>query len=100
MNDFEQDLRAALRHREPPPGFAERVVSRLPERRGYPRWLALAAALLIAIAGMSIWQVRERQQRMAAEKAKAELIYALQVTSHGLQTARTMLVRQAQGKRL
>ena len=99
-DDLEQDLREALHRREPPPGFADRVMARVPQRRAYPRWLALVATLLIAVVGASLWQVREQQNRASAEKARAELVYALQVTSHGLDTARAMLVRQTQGRKI
>src|SRR5262245_42443809 len=98
MNDLEQDLRNALCRREPPPGFAGRVRARLPERRNHPGWLALVATLLIAIAGWSMWQAREQERRLAAEKARAELVKALQIATSTLETTRALLHRQTEGR--
>jgi hypothetical protein len=95
MNELEQDLRNALRRREPPPGFADRVRARLPRKRVYPRWLALAAMLLIAIAGLS---VREREKRNAAERARADFVKALEITTSTLETTRVLLHRQTEGR--
>jgi hypothetical protein len=98
MRDFEQELRSALSRRDPPPGFADRVVARLPARRGRPRWLALVAALLIAIVSFTLWQQQRQQRRIAAEKARAELIRALEITSSSLEVTRVMLQRQTEGR--
>ena len=103
MNEFEDQLRKALCRREPSPEFAERVVARLPRgRSNRTPWIAaLAAAILLIVAGVTPFQQqRERQQRIAAEKAKAELIYAIQVTTSGLETAKAMLQRQPRGNRI
>jgi hypothetical protein len=102
MNEFENELRKALCRREPPPGFSDRVMARVPRKPNRLPWMAaLAAALVLVMAGISFWhQERERQRRVAAEKAKAELIYALQVTASGLETAKAMLQRQVGGKRI
>jgi hypothetical protein len=98
MNDLEQDLRKALSRREAPPGFSDRVLARLPRQRGYPRWLALVATLLIAIAGLSAWQLRQRQQRIAAEKARADFVRALVITTSTLETTRALLQRTTGGR--
>ena len=98
MNDFEQDLRNALSRREPPPGFAERVVARLPRKTFGRQWLALAATILIAIAGISLWQLRERQARIAADTVRAEFVRALEITTSSLESTRTLLHRQTERK--
>jgi ABC-type nickel/cobalt efflux system permease component RcnA len=75
-------------------------VARLPARRRAPWFAAVAAALIVLLAGLSMWsQQRERQRRVAAERAKAELIYALQVTAEHLDTAKAILHRRTQGER-
>lgn len=95
MRDLENELRKALCRREPPPGFAGRVMDRIPRRRRPMPWMAaIAAVLVLVLAGISVRSVhRQQEQRIAAEKAKSELIYALQVTASRLETARTMLAR-------
>ena len=100
MSDFEQDLRKALSHRDPPPGFADRVVARVPRRTFSRQWLALAAAILIVIAGLSMWQLRQREARLAADRARADLIRALEITTSSLETARILLQRQTERKTL
>lgn len=101
MNELEHELRKTLCRREPPAGFAERVMHRVPPKRDRMRWLvAVAAILVLVFAGGSLVQQRRTQRRIAAEKAKADLVYAIQVTTSGLQTAKTMLERQAGGKRI
>ena len=62
MSNLDDQLRLALTREEPPEGFAERVLARLPReasnvvemparRRWAPLWLAVAAALVVAIGG-------------------------------------------------
>lgn len=101
MNHMEQELREALKRVEPPPGFADRVMARVPARRGaaIPRsWMAAAAAVLVAVVGAGSWEYqRTRDQRIAAEKAKAELIFALELTSSKLQATRSKLLRHTGG---
>lgn len=65
MNHLDDELRVALRRKEPPAGFAERVLDRLPatppgvvqfpSRRRRAPWMAVAAAALVAIAAGSVW---------------------------------------------
>lgn len=96
MSDFEQDLREALQRREPPDGFTERVMARvpreIPRRTGVGRhWMAIAATLCIGVVGTSSWQIHRRQ--VEGERAKQELFYALAVASGKLDTARQMITR-------
>ena len=50
MDWLDEELRRALSRKDPPPGFAARVMART--RRAMPRWiLAAAAVLAIAAAG-------------------------------------------------
>jgi len=71
---MDNELKAAMRRKEPPPGFTERVLAAIdrdgvaarPPRR---RWRAVAAAaLLLAIVGggEAVRIVRAKQQMLAA----------------------------------
>ena len=94
-NDFENELRRALRRQEPPPGFNDRVMARIPNRRPKPiwhrQWLAVAAAACIAVIGSGAWEQHRRQ--VEGERARQELIYALTVASESLQTTKHILTR-------
>lgn len=70
MNHLDDELRVALRRKEPPAGFAERVLDRLPatppgvvrfpSRRRHAPWMAVAAAALVTIAAGSVWLAMPR----------------------------------------
>jgi len=94
-NDFENELRRALRRQQPPSGFADRVMARIPNHRPRPiwhrQWLAAAAAACIAVIGSGAWEQHRRQ--VEGERAKQELIYALTVASESLQTTKHILTR-------
>ena len=101
MNHMEHELREALKRVEPPAGFADRVMARVPAQRStwLPRnWRAAAAAVLVAVVGAGSWEYqRAREQRLVAEQAKAELIFALELTSSTLQATRSKLLRHTGG---
>lgn len=93
MNDLEQELKHALGRTAAPEGFADRVMIRVAQRDSRPRvrpWLAAAAALTIGVFGVGRYEYR----RMEAEKAKAELIYALEIASGTLQETRAKLIKR------
>ena len=90
MNEFDDLLKSTLRRREPPAGFADRVLSRLPEpaarRRPvqhWPRLLALAASLAVVTVG-SVEVYRYQQ----GQRAKQQLMLALEITAEKLDVAR------------
>ncbi len=93
MKSFEDELRQALRRREPPPGFAERVLARAGARQRQPRrpawldwrWLAPVAALLVLTVGLNLFL--ERRRRLAGEQAKQQVMLALQLTGSKLRYA-------------
>lgn len=108
MNEnFENELRRALRPVDAPDGFTERLMRALPAREASapvlvpapevtvrtPRrfWIpgALAASLLVAVfAGQQVAQMREeRQARAAGLAASRELMQALRLTSDKLDIA-------------
>ena len=94
MSDIERELREALRRRQPPAGFGQRVAERVARshryRRGRWQWIPEAVAGLLMSVGGAYWQ-RQRQ----AEQTKDQLMQALQITGQKL-----TLVERAAGKNL
>ena len=117
MKPLEDELRRALRRREPPPGFTQRVLARvrqeagarslagvrsearLAQRAPWARWslfgprlrlgLAAAAAVLVLAVSLSVWrQRREEQERIAGAAARAQVMEALRITSAKLNRVR------------
>lgn len=102
--DFENQLRRALRPVDAPEGFAERLMQRLPERekpvvvalpvnppRRAPRFagpVALAASLLVAVfLGQQFAHYQHDRELAEGLAAKQELLQALHVTSQKLDLA-------------
>jgi hypothetical protein len=85
MDAFDKELREHLQARSVPPGFADRVMARVPARRGPLRWLwqpvgrwaAIAAVLAVTVLG---GMEHERQQRIAGERAREQVMLALRIT--------------------
>jgi hypothetical protein len=102
MNGFDNDLRQALRRCDPPDGFADRVMARIPVRKRHTWWAprsAAAAALIVVLGGAGAWQFEHsRQKRLEAERAKAELVQGLELTSAKLQATRSRLLRHLGGR--
>lgn len=103
MHFSEDDLREALRRKDPGPGFTQRVMARIsqadaktaktptvvPRARRYPilwRWMRspalVSAAVLLLVAGIWLgFQQYEQVQRAKAEaKAQQQTILALRIT--------------------
>ena len=92
MNQMERDLREALRRREAPPGFAERILARTqqPETRGHSWvWLAAAALVLLMIGGIGV--VQEQRRQAEGERAKQELMVAFRITGSKLRDVQERL---------
>ncbi len=117
MKPLEDELRRALRRREPPPGFTERLLARVRQEADASRpvgvksearpahrapwtgwnWFgprlrlgfaAVAAVLLLAVS-LSVWhRQREEQQRREGEAARAQVMEALRITSAKLYRVR------------
>jgi hypothetical protein len=103
MSRLEDDLRHTLARCEPPAGFTERVMSRLSPARNrrwsHSRFAAAAAAVLVSILGGGAYQYqRTEKMRQEGERAKAELVFALEVASVKLQETRTKVVKSSQGE--
>ncbi len=94
MNQVERDLRESLRRREPPPGFAGRVLARTRKAEA-PRtswvWLAAAALVLLMIGGVGF--VQEQRRQAEGEKAKQQLMAGLRITGLKLTEVQSRLAR-------
>jgi len=106
MDEFERELREQLQARSAPAGFVDGVMARVPERtrRGTwwsignvaPVWRWAVAALLVA--GMVAGGVeRDRQQRIAGERAREQVLLALQITGSTLRDVQQKI--SADGRR-
>jgi hypothetical protein len=99
MSPLENELKSAMRRRDAPDGFADRVMERVPARKGrsWPHpWFAAAAAAMIAILGSGVYeQQRAAQMRREGERAKAELVMALEIASEKLQQARAKVLKHS-----
>ena len=99
---LEQELRRALRRKEPPSGFDDRVLARIAAgetvrlSQPQPRWarvsLPIAASLMLAFGATYYMQQRqerrlELEQRAHAEQSVREVVFALQIASETLSEA-------------
>ena len=93
--NLETELKAALRRRNPPPGFANRVVAAAAPRRRAPIavWAAAMAATLVG----SVAVYHEYQQKQA-ERATQQVLLALRITSEKLNVARDRVLKIDRGK--
>lgn len=83
---FESELHDALRRKAAPDGFTDKVMNAIEGHqvrpRRVPRIAAAAAALVIVLGGWTIHRVEERRE---GQRAKAQLMTALRLTSKKLQ---------------
>jgi hypothetical protein len=101
MNDFEQELKRALRRSDPPESFQERVLARVAAEQqpsiwrrllsiGHQpmlRWSAVAAMVLFG-AGELSYRVREqRLEEASGRAAKQQVMLALRITGSKLRVA-------------
>ncbi len=102
MKPLDDELRNLFKRKEPPDGFAGRVLARLdttPQRvtlaqrlsalyrQPMLRWVAAAALIcVVAILGVARYQHQQRM-RAQAEQASREAIMALQITNAELEAA-------------
>ena len=92
MDDFERELHEQLQVRSAPEGFADRVMARVPHRRpahfgwlrlGTPVWRWAVATVLVASAVLGGIE-HDRQQRLAGERAREQVLLALRITGSTL----------------
>jgi uncharacterized protein HemX len=86
MSQFERDLRESLKRREPPPGFAERVLAHTfaTEKPGFFGWrglVAVAAMVMLLVGGGFYIQEQRRQAELQAqnEQKKEQLMASLRI---------------------
>ena len=87
MDEFEKELRDHLQARPAPAGFTDRVMRRIDgskPRRTWtflwqPAWRWAAVAILLAITALGSLE-HERQQRIAGERARQQVLLALRIT--------------------
>ena len=105
MNYSDNELKGALRRREPPEGFAEKVLDRVaienatqsaPQRESWLRFVtqplvrwASAAALAGALIAGGIHYRNVQRERAEGEAAKQQLMLALRIAGTKLQLAKT-----------
>ena len=80
MDWLEQELKQALARKDPSPDFAGGVVRRaavpvIRPRRGLPRWLATAAAVVVIFGGAEAWRWRQGME------AKRQVMEAMRLTA-------------------
>lgn len=104
MNEIDEQLKRALRHCEPPEGFADRVLARVEKKPSlaaerpalrlwrWPafRWAAVAALIAVAVTGVG-YQIHERQEETEAKAAKQQVMLALRITGSKLKVAKQRL---------
>lgn len=113
--DIDHELRNALRRKQAPDDFAERVLERVgnsagsgtasgnatPSRThglrlpqtGVTRWLAAAAVLTLTVGGAGYYT--SRQQAAENERVREELRVALQITNEAVARVQSKLSRPA-----
>jgi hypothetical protein len=75
MDWLEQELKAALARKDPPADFAARVIRRTGRPvYHWPRWLAAAAVVMVAGAGLGYRQYR-------GEVAREQVMQAFRIAS-------------------
>ena len=103
--DLEHWLRQGLRPRRTPAGFSARLMARLPEtsrsfRKKRTFWVPAArwatAVVLLGIAGGSYWQ-HQQQERVAGERARAQLFLALRMSAATLNDVQHKVLRSTTG---
>jgi type VI protein secretion system component VasF len=98
MDQFENDLRKALRQVDPPEGFEQRVLARLAQETAAARrprvsrftgWAVAAGFALAFFGGVAMY--RQQQQERRALQARDQLVLALRVTSQKLDVVRSRI---------
>jgi hypothetical protein len=96
MDQFENDLKEALRQVDPPPGFEQRVLARLARESAaahrrpsrFTAWAAAAGLAFASLGGVAIYQYQQQQR---AIKARDQLLLALRITSQKLDVVRSRI---------
>ncbi len=94
--NIEHELKSALRRKPAPAGFATRVLAAVEAERGMPArlaaqagWWRAAAAAVLLTAILGGWTAHTVAERRAGEKARKELLLALQITGEKVRYAQS-----------
>jgi spermidine synthase len=102
MSPLDDELRKLLRPKEPPEGFAERVMARIETsparvtigqqvsaffRRPVLRWAAVTAVMCVVAVASVVRYQRQQQTRAQAEQASQQAVVALRITNEEIHTA-------------
>lgn len=96
--DFEQQLRDALRPVEAPRGLADRIVakaesrSRRNTRQVWVRWGALAAMLTVGTFGGLKWNEKRQADQIEARRAAEQFTLAMSITTRKVAKVQQNLV--------
>jgi hypothetical protein len=101
---LESELRHALRHVDPPAGFADRVIQRAAmgsaghgiSARPLAAW-ATAAALAVAVSG-GLWYRAEERHRAEGEEARRQVLRSLEITSTRLRAVQMKINHQGESQ--
>lgn len=103
MDDLEQHLRQAMARKDAPAWLEAKVLAAV-ERQPRPvwsfwrrRWTAAAFASMLLVSGLAWQQRHNAQERIAGERAKAQLELALRITSQKLQHIEKQLQAAQEG---
>jgi hypothetical protein len=94
---IEQELKRALNRAEPPDGFVDRVMARIPDRTttmGVRWWYAAVAAIVALIMVLTTQQVEQRRQRQARETER-QVVFALALVAEKLDHVNSKLQNSA-----
>jgi uncharacterized protein HemX len=102
LDEFEQELKAALERRPAPPSLKRRVMERRAQRKRPQTtaiWMRLAATLLIValLGGGLRWGLQQREERRQGEEARRQVMTALRITGHALNQVSTKLAAHDRG---
>jgi hypothetical protein len=96
---LEDELTAALRRRQPPPGFSNRVLERIegsPAARASAwrrrAWRGAIAAGLVLVISSGVWLREERAERL--ERAQGEAAKQLALVAIRLASQKTSMARE------
>ena len=105
MDQFEDDLKQALRRVDPPEGFERRLFARLaaavppsarPREHRVAAWAVAAGLIFASFGGVTVY--RQYQQQRRALDARDQLLLALRVTGQKLDEVRKHINRPDHNK--